>query len=88
MRSTTAHDWGFLIVFAALTGICAWLCFVKGIRHTSALQASFITMAEPVLAPVWTFLFLGEVISPLSVVGCVFVVCTLLTYNIRIAKCA
>jgi drug/metabolite transporter (DMT)-like permease len=84
--STSLPDWGFLILFAALTGIGAWLCFAVGIKHTSALQANFITMSEPVMAPVWTFLFLREMISPMSVAGCVIVIATLLIYNISASK--
>jgi drug/metabolite transporter (DMT)-like permease len=84
--STSLPDWGFLILFAALTGIGAWLCFAVGIKHTSALRANFITMSEPVMAPVWTFLFLREMISPMSVAGCVIVIATLLIYNISASK--
>jgi drug/metabolite transporter (DMT)-like permease len=82
VHSTTPSEWAFLLVFASLSGIGAWLCFAVGIKHTSALQANFITMSEPVMAPVWTFLFLGERISALSVMGCVVVLGTLLIYNV------
>lgn len=84
--TTSLPDWGFLILFASLSGIVAWLCFAVGIKHTSALQANFITMSEPVMAPVWTFLFLREVISPMSVAGCIIVIATLLIYNISASK--
>lgn len=83
---TSPDQWAFLLVFATLTGIGAWLCFAVGIKHTSALQANFITMAEPVMAPVWALVFLHEVISPLSMVGCVVVIATLLVYNIFSVK--
>jgi drug/metabolite transporter (DMT)-like permease len=43
-------------------------------------------MSEPVMAPVWTFLFLREMISPMSVAGCVIVIATLLIYNISASK--
>ena len=78
---TTPSQWVFLLVFASLSGVGAWLCFAVGIKHTSALQANFITMAEPVMAPMWTFIFLNERISIMSVVGCVIVVVTILVYN-------
>ncbi len=86
VRNTMPSEWVFLLVFASLTGICAWLCFTAGIRHTSALQASFITMAEPVMAPIWTFVFLHETLTVLSVVGCVIVIATLLAYNLKVAE--
>lgn len=81
--STTPEQWVFLIAFAALSGVGAWLCFAVGIKHTSALQANFITMSEPVMAPIWTFLFLGETLGPLSLAGCAFVIATLLVYHVR-----
>ena len=86
VQSTTLPQWGFLIAFAALSGIGAWLCFTVGIKHTSALQANFITMTEPVMAPIWTFLFLGETLPPLSLVGCAMVIGTLLWYHLMSAK--
>ena len=84
--TTTPGEWGFLIAFAALSGVGAWLCFTVGIKHTSALQANFITMSEPVMAPIWTFLVLGETLPPLSFVGCVFVIGTLLMYHALSAR--
>lgn len=84
--TTTLPQWGFLLVFASLSGVGAWLCFVLGIKHTSALQANFITMSEPVMAPLWTFLFLRESISALSVAGCAIVIATLLIYNLSAAR--
>ena len=84
--ATTLPEWGFLIAFATLSGVGAWLCFTVGIKHTSALQANFITMSEPVMAPIWTFLLLGETLPTLSFIGCVFVIGTLLWYHIRSAK--
>ena len=86
VQATTLPQWGFLIAFASLSGVGAWLCFTIGIKHTSALQANFITMSEPVMAPIWTFLFLGETLPPLSLVGCVMVIATLLIYHVRSAK--
>lgn len=84
--TTTLPQWGFLIAFAALSGVGAWLCFTVGIKHTSALQANFITMTEPVMAPIWTFLVLEETLPPLSLIGCAFVIATLLIYHVRNAK--
>ena len=86
VRSTTLSEWIFLAAFATLSCLGGWLCFTIGIKHTSALQANFITMAEPVMAPMWTFIFLGEMVSVLSIVGCVVVVTVILIYNILASK--
>lgn len=79
---TTMEEWLFLFLFATLSGTIAWLCFARGIRNTSALQANFITMSEPVMAPIWTFIALGEEIPAVSLLGCGIVICTILVYNI------
>lgn len=83
---TSLQDWMFLLIFAFLSGFGAWYCFSIGIKYASALQASFIALAEPVMAPMWTFIFLHEKISSLSLIGFVIVIVTLLVYNIRSAK--
>lgn len=83
---TSFQDWMFLLVFAFLSGFGAWYCFSIGIKYASALQASFIALAEPVMAPMWTFIFLHEKISPLSLLGFVIVIVTLIVYNIRTEK--
>lgn len=83
---TGLHDWIFLLIFAFLTCFGAWYCFTIGIKHTSALQAGFIALAEPVMAPIWTYLFLGEQISTLSFIGFAVVIVTLVLYNASAVK--
>lgn len=83
---TGLHDWIFLLIFAFLTCFGAWYCFSIGIKHTSALQAGFIALAEPVMAPIWTYLFLGEQISTLSFIGFAVVIVTLVLYNASAVK--
>ncbi len=85
---TSPQQWAVTLVFAFLTGAVAWLCFSKGISNTSAIQANFITMMEPIMAPIWTFIFLKEQISPMSFVGCGVVIITLITYNILVTRAA
>ena len=83
---TGLHDWIFLLIFAFLTCFGAWYCFSIGIKYTSALQAGFIALAEPVIAPIWTYLFLGEQISTLSFIGFAVVIVTLVLYNASAVK--
>ena len=74
-------DWLIALTCGLLSGTVAWLLFTYGIHYTSALQANFITMTEPLMSPLWTYLFLREKMPPTAVAGCVIVIITLLVYN-------
>jgi drug/metabolite transporter (DMT)-like permease len=47
----------------------AYLCFSLGVQGTPAVEASLLILLEPVLNPVWTFLFAGERPGPWAVAG-------------------
>lgn len=79
---TSLKDLFYILTFSLLSGCIAWLCFSKGIQSTPALRANLITMAEPVLSPIWTFFLLDERMDPLSLLGCILVLVTLAVYNI------
>ena len=64
----------------------SWICFSRGIQTTPALQASFITMIEPVLNPILALLLLGEAMGTLSVIGSVLVIATIVVHNVLTAK--
>ena len=65
---------------------CAYILFSIGIRNTPPVTASLITGLEPVLNPLLVAAFYGERVSGLSVAGCVVVVCSILAYNVWLAK--
>ena len=50
------------------TGLAAALYSIA-IRHVPALESNLILMLEPVLNPLWVFLFIGESPAPLALVG-------------------
>ena len=64
----------------------AYILFSVGIRHTPAVTASLLTGMEPILNPLLVAAFYGERISPLSIVGSVIVVCSILTYNVCLSR--
>ena len=64
----------------------SYIFFDKGIRTTPSLQASFITMIEPVLSPILALIFLGEAMGTLSVIGSVLVIATIVVHNVLTAK--
>ena len=78
--------WLAQLALGVFCGAGAWLCFSKGIQHTPALTANFITMIEPVGSAILTFLILNERPTALSLLGCGIVLVTLVFYNIWQAK--
>jgi DME family drug/metabolite transporter len=78
--------WLAQIALGVFCGAGAWLCFSKGIQHTSALTANFITMIEPVGSAILAFLILNERPTAVALVGCGIVLVTLVFYNLWQAK--
>ena len=64
----------------------AYILFSIGIRHTSPVTASLITGMEPIMNPLLVAAFYGERVSPLAVAGAVIVVCSILAYNVWLAR--
>ncbi len=64
----------------------AYIFFSLGLRRTPAVTASLISGLEPVLNPLWVALFYGERITPLSLIGAVIVLVSILFYDLRAAR--
>ena len=64
----------------------AYILFSIGIRNTPPVTACLITGLEPIMNPLLVAAFYGEQVSPLSVVGSVIVVCSILGYNVWLAR--
>ena len=64
----------------------AYILFSEGIRNTPPVTASLITGLEPIMNPTWVALFYGEIISPLSIVGSVIVIGSIVIYNVLLAR--
>lgn len=72
---------GFLGVFQI--GI-SYILFIKGVRDgTRPLDASIIGFIEPLLNPVWVFLFIGERPSNWAVLGGTIIVATVVLHTLN-----
>jgi len=64
-----------------------YLMFSLGMRKkVNPVMASILTNIEPVLNPIWVFLFLGEQPSTLTILGAVVVIASLTAYSILKGK--
>lgn len=48
--------------------------FAKGVKMTHPVAASIILTVEPIMSPIWVFLFLGELPGTLAIIGFVLVI--------------
>jgi len=67
--SLTPKSFGVLAALGVFQIGLAYACFVRGLKHVTATQASLTGMLEPVANPIWVFLLLGERPSAFAMVG-------------------
>ena len=71
--SPTVRDLGLVAFLGVFQLGLSYGLFARGLRHTPAVEASLLALVEPVLNPVWTFLFTGERPGPWAVRGGVII---------------
>ena len=67
-------DWIALTWLGVFQIGLAYLCLSKGVSAVTALEASLLLLAEPVLNPVWAWLAHGERPGPWAIAGGVLIV--------------
>jgi drug/metabolite transporter (DMT)-like permease len=65
----TAMDAGLILYLGAVQLALGYALFSWGVHHVSAVEASLLILIEPVLNPIWTFLFAGERPGPWAIAG-------------------
>jgi drug/metabolite transporter (DMT)-like permease len=70
MKETwTVNSWLILAFLGIFQIGFAFIFFTKGIKHIPALEANLIGTLEPVLNPIWVFLFYGESMGKFALIG-------------------
>lgn len=64
----------------------AYILYALSMKHINALEAILITVVEPLLNPVWVFLFAGEAPSLYAAVGGFFVLSAITIRSIYVSK--
>lgn len=86
-----ASGWAGIFMLGIFQTGFASLLFAYGIRQVSALKAMLILTLEPILNPIWVFLFMGEAPGIYAVVGGLFIISAVLfttIYSIKREKYA
>lgn len=61
--------WGLVAYMVVLGTVVPFALVLQSLRHLRATQASVVGMTEPVIASGIAFVFLGEALTPLQIVG-------------------
>ncbi|MDR3561609.1 MAG: EamA family transporter [Negativicutes bacterium] len=67
--SPAPGGWTGLILLGVFQLGLSYVLYSVAIKHVKALEATIITVIEPILNPLWVFLLLGEVPGPWALIG-------------------
>ncbi|MDA8435945.1 MAG: EamA family transporter [Actinomycetales bacterium] len=62
-------SWVYLGYMVVLGTVVPFVLVLQSLRHLRATQASVVGMTEPVIASVIAWVFLGEILTPVQIVG-------------------
>ena len=82
VRTSGAIPWVTVIALGVVQLGMGYYFFGKGIVSTGPIPAAIISIVEPILNPIWVFLFLDERPGTLSILGACIVMITISFYNI------
>ena len=84
---TTSDVW--MVTFLGVFQIAiAYAFFSAGLKRTYAVEASIISMIEPVLNPVWVFIGYGEVPSITAIIGGLIILGSIVTRSLIVGASA
>ena len=75
-------DWIGLLLLGVFQLGLSYICYAVAIKKVTALEGILIPMLEPVLNPLWAFLFLGERLGLWALLGGFFVILSILFRSI------
>lgn len=86
LMNQSSLTWFYIILMGVFQLGFGYISFSLGIKHTAATTSSIIATLEPILNPIWVFVFIGEVPSLLALVGGVIVLITISIYNVIVTR--
>ena len=80
--SATFRDYAAVVFLGVFQIGISYILFIKGVHGgTRPLDASIIGFIEPLLNPVWVFLFVGERPSNWALLGGFIIICTIVAHT-------
>ncbi len=67
--SLTLRDVAILVFLGAVQMALAYRLFARGVRGTTAVEASLLVLIEPVLSSIWAWVIVGERPGPYALAG-------------------
>jgi DME family drug/metabolite transporter len=84
----SSGSWLLLVIIGVVQFGVPYYLFSLGLGRVPAYQAALITLAEPILVPVWTYLVLGEKVPPSTMVGGAMILLSLVAFVITLRGAA
>jgi drug/metabolite transporter (DMT)-like permease len=72
--SIDAVSWRYLILLGVVQLGLSYVLYAVAIRHVSAIEAIMVPVIEPILNPLWVWLFLNETPGPWAIPGGILVI--------------
>ena len=79
LAALPASGWLGLVYLGAVQIGLAYTLYAAGLKRVTALRASTLSLIEPVLSPVWTFLLLREVPTSYGIFGAALIILAILS---------
>lgn len=75
-----------LVIMGVVQFGLPYYLYSLGLQRVRAYHAAFITMAEPMLVPVWTYLAVGERVPVTTVIGGMVILAALFIFGLSLRK--
>ncbi len=79
-------DWIVLMLLGVFQLGLSYICYAVAIKKVTAMEGILIPMLEPILNPLWTFIFLGERLGLWALIGGFVVILSILFRNVMNSK--
>jgi len=83
MHAYSPATWGWIVFVALIGAILPFGLYYEGISRIRATRASITSTIEPIMAGVLSFIFLGEAMAPLQILGGALVIGAIILLQVK-----